>query len=332
MSLLEKATSGKPIKETPLTAHGSLFAKATAAANESISMAVSESSSNALHQPFPSDAWEDLEKSLAELPPFHDSLLLAWSRLSESLPLAALSLFIPKGEFLALAAGLGFPASSDDSIPASIAPFSSLPSDPLGSEARALVGQVLGVQQGLPLRATSIWSASCLAGLWIYHDDRLESTPSGLLERLGRLLASVGSNLPALSMSSSSSQAPRDILDLSRKYPVSTVFRLDLPPAASYDESLRCVRPETCRSILLAACSRILSQGGAAFASGDTSVACILGSSSPSDPDLVLFQFSKTLRRIIPFLSAAAPPSARAMRLDNSSEDALDSLTRFLHD
>ena len=48
------------------------------------------------------------------------------------------------------------------------------------------------------------------------------------------------------------------------------------------------------------------------------------------DPDLALFQFKKTLRRILPFLAAGAFPEGRALAFDPSSEMARGEIRSLL--
>ena len=107
-------------------------------------------------------------------------------------------------------------------------------------------------------------------------------------------------------------------------------FRFDLARSSSEIESLRGIEPNALRSSFLSACERILSQGGVALAYGAASVACALGSSSPLDPELALFQFAKTLKRTLPFLAAEAFPEGSVAAFDPSSDRAVEELSRFL--
>ena len=64
---------------------------------------------------------DEVERSLAALPPCSDSILAAWSLVSESIPLLVFSLFLPCGDFLVPAALNGFPSGTMDGIPMSFA-------------------------------------------------------------------------------------------------------------------------------------------------------------------------------------------------------------------
>jgi hypothetical protein len=340
MSLLEKAISGKTGEEAPRAARTSLFARAVAANREaeteppsSIEIPVDRLFANepaSEGRPLSLDRLDEFQRLFDALPPRYDSLISAWSFAIESLPLDAMALFIPKGEFLSLAASIGFPAGTDEPLPASIAPARAKPCESLGSEARAIAAPVLGLSLGASLRATSVWADSSLAGLWVYHDDRLDSASQDELSEIEAALARSFSKLHVLMMAVPAANPARDIMETARKFASASIFRLDLPDGSKLSDPLRSVALRTMRSATLAACRDLLAQSGSALAFGESSVACMLGSASSADPDLSLFQFSKTLRRVLPFLSQAAFPSARALLLDPASDRCLGDLTAFL--
>jgi len=339
MSLLEKAISGKKGEDAPRAARMSLFDRAIAT-NRDAKAKPSVEAPSLEHLPEPKPLIEgrplfldglcDLVGLIAALAPRYDSLIAAWSLVIDRLPLDAIALFIPRGDFLSLAASVGFPAGSGELLPASIALSTSKPCETLSSEARALVAPVLGLPLGVSLRASPTWADSSLAGLWVYHDDRLDTAQQEKLVEIGSALTSSLSRLPVLQMAIPSSNPARDIIEAVRKFASASIFRLDLPDSSTLSDPLRSVFPRTFRSAILAACRDPLSQSGLSLAFGASSVACMLGSSSPADPDLSLFQFSKTLRRVLPFLSQSAFPSTKAFLLDPSSERCLGDLSVFL--
>jgi hypothetical protein len=120
------------------------------------------------------------------------------------------------------------------------------------------------------------------------------------------------------------------ILEKTRKYRFAVAFRFDLRKANIDVAAFRGLKPNALRSSFLSACEKMLSQSGAALIYGESSVVCILGSSSPVDPELALFQFSKTLKRTLPFLSAVAFPKGLAIGFDPSSDRSREELSRFL--
>jgi hypothetical protein len=273
----------------------------------------------------------ELERRLLSLPPCQDSVLAAWSFVSELIPLAAVALFLPKGDFLSPAALLGFPSGSADAIPMSFAPPSQKGALPLGNEEKALLAPILGIPISLSLRASSMASESGLVGLWVYHDPALDASPAETQARLGAVLAGAGTNLPSLSIAIPSPEPARRLLAAARKYPFASVFAFDLSSSNTReDPRFRGLDYVLFSSTFLAACSRILSQGGEAIAFGERWVGCVLGSSSPVDPELALFQFTKTLRRIAPFLASVSFPTGRALGIEPSSGRALEDLSLFL--
>jgi hypothetical protein len=258
--------------------------------------------------------------------------LKLWSLISERLPLAAVALFLPKEGFLIPAAQNGFPLGLDDSIPLSLFSASSDRVEALDSETKALFAPILGVPFSLSLRASAMRSTSDLLGLWIYHDPVLETSKSEIQAELDALLSRAAENLPPFSMTTLVADPARVLLDAALKYPSASAFVFDLSSfGVGKDEGLRGIKPIAICSSFLNACGRILSQSGMALAFSDQFVGCMLGSASTVvDPDLVLFQLRKTLKRIMPYLASASFPEGRALHFDPSSKDALEELSRFL--
>jgi|GEM_PF-1702999 hypothetical protein len=274
---------------------------------------------------------DELERSLAALPHYSDSILAAWSLVSESIPLSALSLFLPSGDFLVPAALNGFPSGTMDGIPMSFAGASHKGLEPLGTEAKAQLAPILGVPLALSLRAAAMRPESDFVGLWIYHDPSLDASSAETRTMVGSLLARAGDALPSSAIAAPVPNSARSIIEASRKYPYASAFSFDLAALCPPEEPrFRGLKPAAIRSAFLSSCVKILSKGGAAFASGESSVAGVLGSASPVDPDLVLFQLEKTLRRILPFLASAGLPEGRALGFEPSSELALGELSAFL--
>jgi hypothetical protein len=334
MSLLEKATSGKIQKAAPSETHEartSLFARAMASSSRE-AMASDDRREKIDIPPFKLDGLSDLKIRCAALPSTHDSIFAAWSLVSTQLHLSTLALFLPQGDFLALAARNGFPASSGDSIPVSIAPSSKKPCDLLVKDSRALLEPILGVPLVMPLRATSMWADSGLYGLWVYSDINLEVSSEALRLELAAFLARSADSLPALKMEYAIPNPTPALLASVRKYSFVAFFRFDIAGLFDEGEAFKGAELHAIRSAYLAACRKILVPGGAAFAYGESSVACALGSSSNVDADLALFQFSKTLKRILPLFAGKALPEGRAMSLGSSQANAAAELSRFLYE
>jgi hypothetical protein len=335
MSLLEKAAGGKKSVTTdPLGARTSLFARALASAREESINSVPPGLADvqAASPTIASYPVEDLmaaQEAIAALPSSADSMLELWELCSSRLPLAALALFLPRGDdFMALAGRSGFPAGSSDPIPVSIAPSTSKSGEVLPSEARAILAPLLGVPIGMSLRGASLWSDSCLLGLWVYHDPELEASSKEAQDKLASILSCPGPNIRGFALEGASADPSRTILAAAKRFPSASLLAFDLAPLLAEDKHSKGLEREVIRSSFLAACRQILAPSGSAFAFGETSVACVIGSSS--DVDLVLFQFSKTLKRALPRLYEASSPSSRAQLFDPSRPDAAEELSRFV--
>jgi hypothetical protein len=200
----------------------------------------------------------------------------------------------------------------------------------LGNEAKALLAPILGVPLSLSLRAAATRPESSFVGLWVYHDPILDVSSAEIQAKLKALLARSGATFPELSIATTVSDPVRVLAAAARKFHSALAFSFDLSSFNTEDPRFRGLETIALRSAFIAACGRILSQGGTTIAYGEQSVACVLGSGSAIDPDLALFQFAKTLRRILPFLAVSSFPEGRALGFDPSSERDLKNLSRFL--
>ena len=332
MSLLEKAIRGTISKDE--RKRGGLFSRAVAA--QAASPSKEPPFEDAVHPEVPSipefslDGIDEFERRLASLPTAYDSILAVWSSISESMRLSACALFLPSGDFFFPVARHGFPSGTIEGIPMSLALSSHRGVEPLVKEAKALLAPILGVPSSLSLRAAVMRPESGFTGLWVYHDASVDASPASTQERIGSLLAHAGDSLPPTAIAIPVSDPTRDLLEASRKYPSASAFSFIIEsPDGKDDRRFQGLEPSAIRSAFLSACLRILSKGGAAIAYGDRSIGCVLGSSSPIDPDLALFQFKKTLRRILPFIDSGAFPGGRALGFDPASERAQEDLSRF---
>jgi hypothetical protein len=319
MSLLEKAISGKKPVHEPSEARTSLFARA---------MASSSTHSESEARLTVIEGAQAIADAVTALPSSTDSMIALWGICSSRLPLAALSLFLPRDDFLSLGARSGFPSGSGDPIPVSIAPPSAKSGELLAKEAKALLAPLLGVPLSMALRAAPLWSDAGLLALWIYHDPALEGASEEAMDELVGILSNPVSKIMGFSLESPPSDPEAKLLAAAKRFPSVSVARFDLDPLFESNSLPSGVERETVRSAFLASCRKILGSSGAALAFGDSSVACALGSSS--DAELALFQFSKTLRRILPFFSSLPFPSGRALSLDPASAGAAEELSRFI--
>lgn len=323
MSLLEKAIRGTSVVREPQPqSRTSLFSRA---------MAARELVPEGPRARFDSSGFEGLKRSLDALPAAYDSIIAAWALVSGKLPLAAIALFLPKDGFLCLAAQNGFPSGTEEGLPLSLASPPRSASADLGPESRALIAPILGVPLSLSLRFSAMLPASGLIGLWVYHDPLLDEAEEEVKSELDAILSRAAASFPSSTLPTPPADPAAYLINEAWKYPSASAFAFDLASFdISEDQRLRGLAPNALRSSFLSACERILSMGGRAAAFGERSVACILGAASAADPDLALFQFTKTLRRILPFLDSASFPAGRTFRFDPSAVTAPEELSRFL--
>jgi hypothetical protein len=317
MSLFEKANRGTEKQEA--RTDSSLFNKALAARVPRSQPPVEE---------FDTGGFEELEGAIAALPSTADSILQLWSLVGYKLPLESLALFLPRKDSMALAAQKGFRFGKDGILAMNLVDRMARPGEVLDASASSVIAPLLGSSGAPCLRSSLVWPKSGLFGLWVYSDPRLQASTAETQVRLGELLAHAGQALPPPSLAEMEAEPARLLLESALKFESCSAFVFDLSVVLEGRD--KGIHGETLRSAFLAACSRILSQGGLALAFGSSRVGCVLASAPTLDPDLALFQFTKTLRRILPFLAAASFPEGRALRVDPSSGNALEELARFL--
>jgi hypothetical protein len=322
MSLLEKANRGTG-KKTPQS--GSSLLNRAVAARLPSKPRLAQSS-------FDDSGLEALGRSISQLPSSFDSLISLWTLISSRLPLAALALFLPRDGFLALAAQIGFPAAREDDVPLSLALPELGSGEALERAAKSQIAPVLGVSLSLKLHAAVMRTSERLFGMWVYHDSLLDAADPAVKSRLGEVLSHAADALPSGALPVAAKNPAGSLLEAAWRFPSVSVLVFELPVSLIEGEGLSGLKPAALRSCFLAACERILSQGGSALAFGENSVACVLGSASTVDPDLALFQFKKTLQRLLPFFAARHFPEGRARRLEPASDSALEELGRFLYE
>jgi hypothetical protein len=351
MSLLEKASGGVKSKGPQSQAQTSLFRRAMAASKPEASdktpsappaqprdtpapssspERLTAASAASPIPPIDDDVIEEVKGALGSLPPSQDSLLAAWSIISSRLPLQAISLFLPRDGLLSLAAQVGFPSGTGEDLPLSIVPSAELDGAPLSDESKALVAPSLGVSQSISLRAIAMRSDSGLAGLWIAHDAFLEVCADGRRSSVIELLAESASSLTPLSMICDPAPSMPSMISELSKFRFATAFRFDMGTAYIERTEFRGIPAKTLCAAFSGAAEKILEHTGTVRAFGDSTVVGLLGSSSPCDSELALFQFTKTLKKSLPFLSSSAFPVGSSMSFDLSSESAAEDLSRFL--
>jgi hypothetical protein len=336
MGLLEKA-----LRESALASSGgsttSLYAKAVAASVPEPVGTMPESSADspprqAASLAVSSEDLSSLESELLSFPPTHDAYLASWSKASAALRLSSLALFMPRGDSLVPAARIGFPSRPMSAVPAHTADRAAGGREPLDRSSAEALCSALGVSPSLPIRASAVHSGSRLAALWVYRDALLETSPRDVQSRLGAALASAsGRGAPIVSILGVSGAPERELLDSIAHSAKASFFLFDLARLAD-EMTASCpgVSAELIASTFASACSSILSGEGAAAQLGGMRVGCALGSSTSSDHELALFQFAKSLKRLLPFLAVASFPSGRSTTLSPSSPGAPAELAAFL--
>jgi hypothetical protein len=273
-----------------------------------------------------------LEAELLSAPPTYDAYLAAWSKASTVLRLSSIALLMPRGNALVPAARIGFPSKPLSTVPSQTAERAGGGRDPLDKASAEALCSALGVSAALPIRASAVHSASRIAALWVYRDSLLEISPRDVQSKLGAALAaSSGRGAPVVAILGISGAPERELLDSVAQSAKASFFMFDLA-RLSEEIAASCpgVSAELLTSTFASACSSILSGEGAAVQCGGLRIGCALGSATSSDHELALFQFVKSLKRLLPFLAVASFPSGRSMTLSPSSSGAHAELADFL--
>jgi hypothetical protein len=265
-----------------------------------------------------------------------DYILAVYARLAEALPVSGLALFLPRAEELCLAAAFGFIAKGADGELSPTLPLSlidALPpglSPPRGALLDALVA-VLGGSAASGLLCARISAAESRCGLWALSAPNVSSAPSELLSSLGALLAAP-SPAPSrfVTIPEPVASLASGLLASVKANPRACAFVLDL--SAQYEVAETRVpglMPQVFLSAAALAANSILGHGGSSILRGSRSLACVFGSSSAIDPELALFQFSKSLRRSLMILEGSSPPSGRSFGFDPRDPGAETALSLF---
>jgi hypothetical protein len=331
-SLYAKAVAASTVEvdEPPAKPAARRAPAQAAAAPRPAPAALSPKSASALA--FTSESLSNLEAEFLAIPPTHDAYLAAWSKASSVLRLSSMALFMPKGDALAPVARIGFPPKTASSAPSITAERAQGGRDPLDRESADALSGALGASPSLPLRASAVHSGSRVAALWVYRDAALEASPRDLQSRLGSSLSSLsGRGAPIVSIVAASGLPERALLDSVSRSARASFFAFDLA-RLSLEIYASCpgISPELLVSSFAAACASILAGEGSASPYGHMRVGCALSASSSSDHELAMFQFAKSLKRLLPFLSVASFPSGRSTSLSPSSPDAASELAEFL--
>jgi len=273
-----------------------------------------------------------LESELSSIAPTHDAYLASWSKVTSILGLSSMALFMPRGDSLVPVARIGFAPGKQSTVPSSIAERAQGGRENLDRPDADSLCAALGASSSLPLRAVAVHSGSRLSAMWAYRDGALESSPRDLQARVGGILSSISSRgIPVVPILASSNMPGRILLDTVSKSTKASLFLFDLSnlyaeTAASCPGS----SPQFLLSSFSGACSAKLSGAGTSVICDSMRIACILGSTTSADHELALFQFGKSLKRFLPFLSVAPFPSGRSMSLEPPSPTASSEIDSFL--
>lgn len=330
MGLLEKALRGSNQDSLP-SSKSSLYARAIAAASET-SRKIKPATRVVSSPAFTLDDLRSLKSELSALPRTFDIYLTQWSKISSVLRLSSFALFLPSGTFLLPVARIGFPSCPPSPVSSSLAERVLGCRGELDEGSAAALSTALGLSSPLSLRASSVFIGPHVAALWVYRDASLESCSGEFQTEVVSLFSSgVAGDYPLVPILPPIVNPDRFLFDTIIKAARSFVFSFDL--SLLYEEISKShsgVSADLLRSSFTAACTRVLAPEGSAVVYGTMRTACVLPSSSSSDHELALFQFLKSLRRLLPSFPASSFPKGRSTVIDSQSDAALSELTRFL--
>jgi hypothetical protein len=331
MGLLEKALRESTHEPAP-SGKTSLYARAIAAVSGAARKTDAEAHSISSLS-FTLDDLRSLKSELSALSPTYDLYLSQWWKISSVLRFSSLALFMPSGDYLVPVARIGFPSCPPSPVASSIADRACGGREALDHGSAAALSTALGASSSLPLRASAVFIESRVAALWVYRDGALEAESSEVQAEVGTVFSSGAvRGLPIVTIDSPVSDPERVLFDAVARASKAFVFLFDL--SRHYEEiSASCpgASVDLLRSSFTSACKKILAGEGATVVCGTARIACALASSSSSDHELALFQFGKSLRRFLPFLSVSTFPTGRSTLIEPQSDRAFAELARFIH-
>ena len=276
------------------------------------------------------DDLKALEGDLKALPKGYDYLFAVFSRISEALPLAELSLFSCENRLIRPLASIG----------------RKLPAEPLeltdATFLKTLSGARLDLGKGSPCSELVRYLGDCASchayvrndsegkpfALWIYTDPTLD-TSKDLPKAFADLLSS----------------APLPPFRIEFVRPVKPEvagrrIKLGQGKAAAFVLGMKDYIGQTAAQIpgleeaaLLNLCrsaiASFLGGEGAVFLLQDSKILAILYSKAIPDAELALVQLRKSLSRVLPFLGMVDFPKGRASVIDLAYANAIENIERF---
>ncbi len=261
-----------------------------------------------------------------------DYVLACYARIAEVIPFQALGLFLAEGERLLLAASFGFPASSDDFLPLSLATAVGIEGGELEAEARALISPLLGISPAWPVRSVSLLAEAGVIGMWVYSEESLQTASPERLAALAALLAAPATRCTAranreIPKSAAGAELLASVGDAA--YVSAFILELSFLPEA-IGQHVPGIAVPTLMAAVEDGARRVLGPGGAVSVLPNSRLACLLASSVPLDAELALFQFRKSVKRSLALFEGVELPEGRAIALDLSAEGTAERLAAFL--
>ncbi len=280
--------------------------------------------------PFSQADLDSFSEEMRSMGQSEDSILAAFVRIDEALPLSALALFTSGETPLLLCAARGFSArkSAPKSLPQGA--FGDLENgNPLTRKAQDLILDSLGEIRASTIRAYAVQNErSKTRAIWLYADDRIEADEE-LALAFARLFAATplpfGSNATVDEISPSLAA-----LRLPLGSGKAVVLRFGFHDfLANGLPLLPGLRPEILFPPLVRSFSVVLGVEGKAYCLEGAKIVAILYSKEKMDTELALVQMRKSLKRALPYIAASDFPAGEAISVDLASVGALEIFERF---
>lgn len=336
MGLLEKALHGVttiPPSPPHAGARGGFFAKAAAAHEHQGDTVVS--TPKASSPPFLSRAEsEKLAAELRSIPEKADSILHVFGAIAKYPHCSSIALLLPRGEEFAVAASRGLSISEGSTLPASL--VVELGNAPRASDSPSLahLKELFTIPSSATVRCSAVGTEAHASpkALFVYTTGESGSPPRE--EYLDALLRAPSvARTPPLLIVEACREPSAQLFDVipPDRHGAAMLFFLD-----PLYERARCSIPglvaDAFASAAVSAASALLGSQGSAlwFDRPDRRLGLVLIASSPLDPELTLFQFTKSFSRSLVSFDSGEKPSGESCSINPSEPYAAEALGHFL--
>jgi hypothetical protein len=263
-----------------------------------------------------------------------ERLISIFPLLSASIPFELLILLQPQGDSLAVAAAEGLAEAEGRLLPSSMASHPTSPGGVLPDDTRAKVAEYLGLGEGGKMRAIPVIrpADARVHGLWLYESRALDASSLEGQEALAKALAlAPDPDETTVELAGSKSVSVDKALGPLSGIRHATALVFDLAEIrTSYQAKYPGITAAAFDATAVAVAGRVLASTGRALLAEGEKLVCVLGSASDLDPELVLYQCAKSLKRSSAIMSPGPQLTGRCLCFDPASPESRQALARFI--